>query len=281
MPTNNAINAGGPGTAGHVLQSTVSGPPAYSTATYPATASTSGNVLTSDGTNFVSSALASTFTPNSVIRESDDFLSIFDFGTVGVSKLNWYNYANRYQPVTSTLAHPGVIGAAQSASLSLIGLTSGSTFLSMMFLGGGAISINYVLNVTTLSTAGNRYATYIGFMGADSVSGLTAPTNGCYFSYVDNVNSGNWRINCTSASTTTSTNTAVAADTSYHNFGITVNAAGTSVSFTIDGVAVGTIATNIPSTAISPSVLVTGSTPVAVIGALDLFYMTQTLTTPR
>jgi hypothetical protein len=47
------------GSAGQVLQSGgASADPAYSTATYPATAGTSGNVLTSDGTNWTSSAPA-------------------------------------------------------------------------------------------------------------------------------------------------------------------------------------------------------------------------------
>ena len=48
------------GTAGQVLQSGGAGAnPAYSTATYPLTASTSGNVITSNGTNFTSAALPS------------------------------------------------------------------------------------------------------------------------------------------------------------------------------------------------------------------------------
>lgn len=50
----------GPGSSGQVLQSGgASANPAYSTATYPSTAGTSGNVLTSNGTNWVSQAPAS------------------------------------------------------------------------------------------------------------------------------------------------------------------------------------------------------------------------------
>lgn len=47
------------GSSGQILRSGGAGAPAWSTATYPATAGTSGNVLTSDGTNWVSSAPAS------------------------------------------------------------------------------------------------------------------------------------------------------------------------------------------------------------------------------
>ncbi len=44
------------GTLGQLFQSGGAGAPTWTTATFPATAGTSGNVLTSNGTNFVSSA---------------------------------------------------------------------------------------------------------------------------------------------------------------------------------------------------------------------------------
>jgi len=54
-----AVAATAAGSSGQILRSGgASADPAYSTATYPSTAGTSGNVLTSDGTNFVSSAPA-------------------------------------------------------------------------------------------------------------------------------------------------------------------------------------------------------------------------------
>jgi hypothetical protein len=59
--TSNAISSVGPGIAGQVFQSGGNAAlPAYSTATYPSTAGTSGNVLTSDGTNFNSTAPSGT-----------------------------------------------------------------------------------------------------------------------------------------------------------------------------------------------------------------------------
>lgn len=48
----------GTATAGQIIRSGASGAPSWSTATYPATAGTSGNVLTSDGTNWTSAAPA-------------------------------------------------------------------------------------------------------------------------------------------------------------------------------------------------------------------------------
>jgi hypothetical protein len=56
--TSTFTNVGPTATAGQVLQSAgASADPAFSTAAYPLTAGTSGFVLTSNGTNFVSSAL--------------------------------------------------------------------------------------------------------------------------------------------------------------------------------------------------------------------------------
>lgn len=54
-----ALQSTAVGSAGQILQSAGNAAvPTYSTATYPATAGTSGNVLTSDGTNFISQAPA-------------------------------------------------------------------------------------------------------------------------------------------------------------------------------------------------------------------------------
>lgn len=59
MTSNNAANFGF-GAAGQLVKSNGAGAAVgFTTATYPTTAGTSGNVITSDGTNFVSSAPAS------------------------------------------------------------------------------------------------------------------------------------------------------------------------------------------------------------------------------
>lgn len=53
----------GTATAGQILRSGATGAPSWSTATYPATAGTSTNVLTSDGTNWLSSPVAGLGSP--------------------------------------------------------------------------------------------------------------------------------------------------------------------------------------------------------------------------
>lgn len=75
---NNAINLSASTATGQIAQSNVStGIPSWSTATYPATAGTNGNVLTSNGTNWVSTppGQASAFVSN-------DWVSYTYFGGV-------------------------------------------------------------------------------------------------------------------------------------------------------------------------------------------------------
>src|SRR5689334_7929450 len=64
---NNTVSSVGPGSAGQILRSGGnSSNPEYSTATYPSIAGTSGNILTSDGTNWVSSVPATSGTVTNV-----------------------------------------------------------------------------------------------------------------------------------------------------------------------------------------------------------------------
>lgn len=102
-----------------------------------------------------------------------------------------------------------------------------------------------VLLVTNLSTSTERYSMEVGFM--DSLTG--AFTNGAYFSYTDNVNSGNWLCTCSNGTGSTSFDSTIAAATgTWFRLEIEVNAAGTSVVFKINGTTRATITTDIPTT---------------------------------
>lgn len=62
----------GTATAGQILRSGSSAAPSWSTATYPATAGTAGNVLRSDGTNLLSATLAGSDVTGAALTKSDD-----------------------------------------------------------------------------------------------------------------------------------------------------------------------------------------------------------------
>jgi hypothetical protein len=246
-------------------------------------ATPAANILNVLGTNGIStSGSGNTITitnasPTNTLTLIDDFIPV---GNNQIGQLSWAGQL--ITTITTTSAnHPGIVKIISSNQNNAIVLQDVGNAIGII-LGAGALSLNFVFNLVTLSVVGNRYTAQIGL--SDGTLGLgfpNTPVNGVFFTYSDNVNSGNWVINCTKASVTTSTNTTVAGSTSFANFGISINAAGTSASFTIDGVSVGTIATNIPVVAITPFIALvptSGNTPNSLV---DLFYLTLNLTTPR
>jgi len=290
--TTTITKVGPSSTSGQVLQSAgASADPAFSTATYPSTSGTSGNVLTSNGTNWVSSPVPSNFSPASVIQISDDFTSAIVGGLAGAaavisSALGWYtNAAGGGFGVTAATsnAHPGVISnsAFSAAYTSLYSSGNVNTIIGSYVLGGGALSVDWYFNIANLSTVTNRYTLRIG-MG--DVNTGTDYVNGIYVEYSDNINSGNWVYKTAAASSRTPANSSTAVTTGWHHLNISVNAAASSISFTMDGVSLGAAATaTIPTAAICPlfSALRDAGTIAANTFLIDLFSLTQTLTTPR
>lgn len=191
-------------------------------------------------------------------------------------QLNWDTFGGQWSAVAGTAANPGLL-TPTNAAFAGIALDNFNNTNSIQ-PSAGQISMNFVMNLVTLSTAGNRYTINIGLGQSGGFTG-----NGISFQYADNVNSGNWQIVCTKQGVgTTTTNTSIAASTGYHKYGIVINTAGTSVEFFIDGVSAGTIATaNVPSAAMSPTISFarsSGSLPAAL---LDLFVLQKTLTSSR
>ncbi len=277
----------GTATAGQVLRSGASTTPSWSTATYPATAGTSGNVLTSDGTNWNSTTPASpAFNPNSVLQLVDDFVGWKELSGAYSSSLGWSTLGSNLlgtNSATPDSAHPGIAATGQMTSgLGGIMLAPNSSGSKGLILGGGAITLNFVIKIGTLSVNGTRYTLRFGL--GDVANGADQ-TNGVYFEYSDNINSGNWVGKTASASSRSTANSSTAANTSFHNFQISINAAATSVSFYIDGaeIANSPLTSNIPTASASPFFCATwvSGTVAAASVILDLFYLQQTLTTAR
>lgn len=148
-------------------------------------------------------------------------------------------------------------------------------------VGSGEIEIEFYMKLNNLSGATQRYEIYVG-LGNDTFSSSEF-TDGCYFKYSDNINSGNFQVVCANGGVRTINNTTVAPATSYDVYRIVVNADGTSVSFYKNGVEVAgsPIATNIPTTVypIFKIVKSVGTTSRSI--SLDYCKLIQTLTTPR
>jgi hypothetical protein len=229
---------------------------------------------------------ASFFTPNAIIYLFDDFTSNVSTAAIsgslvwGLPTASGWTFTN----AAATAAHPGVIANASlsgAGSKSLIlGQNTATDSPQMFLLGGGALTINWVFNIGTLSNGTNTYILVFG-LGDTTTSASIA--NGVWMQYSSGLNSGDWTINTASSTTPTNINSTVAVTTGWHNAQIAINAAGTSATFSIDGTALGTIITNLPTSGITPlfnMVYVEGTVAAASV-EVDLFYLIQILTTPR
>lgn len=221
------------------------------------------------------------YTPNKVINLVDDFLG------VSIPAANEYiaaysYYASNFNISGDTSAHPGVLSNASFAlNDTWIFLSNNSSaIVPQVILGGGAIVLNWIVNVAILSTVTNTYTLRVGLGDTKNAD----EANGCYFEYTNGVNSGNWQYKTAAASVRTTNNSTTAVTAAWHNLQIAINAAGTSVSFFVDGVSLGTaITTNIPTLAITPFVDIVRSAGTIAANSvqIDTMYMNQVLTTAR
>lgn len=189
------------------------------------------------------------FPPYQDILINDEFFSLGNDSDTGWVSVTGGGGTVDKNSVLATNAHPGVWEFVQGAGFANSGAGNGAT----LKVGGGSILADYVCKITPLSSAAtNRYKATIGF--ASTIDG--ANTNLIGFTYTDNANGGKWLCNCIAATVASTSDSGIAADTNWHRFTISINAAGTSVSFFIDGIAVGSaITTNIPSVALSAVVV--------------------------
>jgi hypothetical protein len=145
----------------------------------------------------------------------------------------------------------GVI-AFQTGTSSAFGYVTyyGSSGSQQLWFGGGAWNFETLINISALSTLLERYRLIFGF---GSVINNAAETDGVFITYDEGgtangtVASANWQCVtvANSVRTLTTTTTAVTA-AAWNKLRIQVNAAGTSVTFYVNGTAIATHTTNIP-----------------------------------
>jgi hypothetical protein len=245
MALNNAVNATQSGY--QVLNATTG---AWSGRTFQA--GTGISLTNADGTAGNTTITASGGSPpNTNAIAYEEFMGFSESGTSTTfnGSLPWLIEAvNRWAFVygDNEAGHPGCVtnatlGAGGIATLSPAAWQQGGSNAAFypVVLTGGGIVLNWIFKISTLSNSTNRYTLTIGYINQ-------ALTHNIQFSYSDNLNSGNWVISTTSGATTT-TNSGTAVTAAWHNAQITVNSGATSVNFTMDGVSLGDIATNIPT----------------------------------
>jgi hypothetical protein len=209
-------------------------------------------------------------------------------GAIGNSGLNVISAGSGIPfagPIEGTSSNPGIItlntGSANSTGVIVFGGLAGATTGSIG-LGGGVVTLDFIVAIPTLSTGTQRFLVRLG-LGNNLGTATNTPAQGCYFEYIDNVNSGAWTITNKGAGTSTA-NTANTADTSFHTLRVQVNAGATSVSYYYDGVQVSNspIATNVPTQTLCPFIQIiksVGTTARSV--SCDYINLNIALTTPR
>ena len=216
----------------------------------------------------------------------DDFITGSQTGDLGWT-FNSGGASTASFGTTTDANHPGnmqitVTNIAGGGGYGVLDLGVAGTLIGPMILGGGAIDLYWVVQLPVLSNATNRYQFAVGLGNGNPSQSSPYFSNGAFFLYSDNLNSGNWQLLGTKASTATTTNSSIAATTSYTTLHININAAGTIATFYVNGVSAGTVATNLPTASVAPAAYLqkTASTVNTLLN-IDLFYMYQSLTSPR
>lgn len=147
---------------------------------------------------------------------------------------------------------PNRVGIVRSATGAVLTNRAGaSSQASAVRFGGGTWAMEMYVNVTTLSTSTDRFQLLLGFQ--DVVTGV-AQVDGAYFLYDEGgISTGsaatpNWQlVTCNNATRTFVTTSVAVGAATWVKLTVLVNAAGTLVTFLINGTSVGTISTNIPT----------------------------------
>lgn len=228
------------------------------TYTLPAADGTADYVLKTNGSGTLSWTAQSGggFNPANGVQLFEDFISGGSstsgsasaiFGALGWS---WLGNGDVNYQTTNIASHPGVI---------TLGTTSGATNYSTIAVGGktatgsyggngswlidstDSFTMHWWVRFPNLSTAAQRYASYIGFCIGDT----SEPASGIYFTYSE-ATSANWIIKTGNSGvySTTTTSTAVASNTWVK---LTITLSSGTAEYFVDGVSVGTLNTNLPT----------------------------------
>lgn len=168
----------GPGATGRFLSSNAAAAPSWSTATFPAVGGAAGNILISDGTNYIAST---SLWPNTVgtagkILRSDGTTNAYTTSTFAdtyaVSTLLYAGTANTVTGLATTNSAALVTNGsgvpawqAMSAGQILIGTTAGAPTAAAINSGTGIIVANGSGSITVSATGGG--------LGIATISGTT------------------------------------------------------------------------------------------------------------
>ncbi len=141
-----------------------------------------------------------------------------------------------------TASHPGVVQL--STGTTATGRTALHLGTNGVTAGGAKIIFETVIQLSAVANGTESYTTRIGLGDA---TGAGDNVDGIYFEYSQAA--ANWQIKTSNNSARTTLDSGVAATVNWVKLRFEVNDDGTSANFYIDGISVGTITTNIPTSA--------------------------------
>lgn len=146
-------------------------------------------------------------------------------------------------PVAGTMQNPGQLqlttGATSTGRAAILTAPS-----ALLFGNGGGADFETSIYIPTLSYSSQRYQLRIGFI--DTTTG--DQIDGVYFEYNDSMSSY-WRICTANNSTRTKITTSIVVNAgSWITLRITVDSAANQATFYLNGISMGSISTNIPTT---------------------------------
>ena len=151
---------------------------------------------------------------------------------------------------TATSGESNRVGIVQCSP----GSASGAHYAHLIniqniYLGGATHSFSTSIKLGTVPDGTNDYAFFSGF-----AINWPTPGNAAAILMIDrSVSTTNWQARTSRSGSSTTTDTGVAFSTSWTNLRVEINAAGTQVTFYINGTLVATHTTNLPdNTAIGP-----------------------------
>lgn len=153
-------------------------------------------------------------------------------------------------------------------------------------LGSGPIAFDAIVKIDALSTVSEEFLLTCGLgavFSASSPASGSPGDNAVYFQY-DRTTSINWigAVKSGGTQTTASGGSSVAVDTNWTHLRFVVNAAASSIEFFVDGVSLGTAASNIPTVGLGLGFLIKKTVGTTERDAfLDYIKLTQHMTTSR
>lgn len=176
----------------------------------------------------------------------EDFLSAYLNGSVAEFTLatssGASNALSTYESSPADTIRMGIFAASVANTAG--SRTAGVMSNGLLRFGDGVSNLTIFARLSALATVADNFTMLLGFI--DNGASATI-TDGVFFRY--NFSNANL-IGVTSNNGTQSTvTTTKAMDTSWNRYDIVVNAAGTLATFYVNGISVGTLTTNIPTTA--------------------------------